>query len=132
MEPHSRLSDNIDIDHETSRSICDEVGERLQQDLSLEASPLPPYLDRLVDELRKQDEMGLKGRSLFTTSGDSCAGLAYHGPPFWKPSSDLYPGDGFFATLVKNTNHRDEQNRFRHLHRRPLSARPSIHILGRR
>ena len=33
------------------------VGERLQQDLSLEASPLSPYLDRLVDELRKQDEM---------------------------------------------------------------------------
>jgi hypothetical protein len=28
---------------------------------------------------------------LFTTSGDS-----------WKPSPDLYPGDGFFATLVKN------------------------------
>jgi hypothetical protein len=56
MEPHSRISDNIDIDHKTSRSICDEVGERLQQDLSLEASPLPPYLDRLIDELRKQDE----------------------------------------------------------------------------
>jgi hypothetical protein len=54
MEPHSRISDNIDIDHKTSRSICDEVGERL---LSLEASPLPPYLDRLIDELRKQDEM---------------------------------------------------------------------------
>jgi hypothetical protein len=57
MEPRSRISDNIDIDHKTSRSICDEVGERLQQDLSLEASPLPPYLDRLIDELRKQDEM---------------------------------------------------------------------------
>jgi hypothetical protein len=56
MEPHSRISDNIDIDHKTSRSICDEVGE-LQQDLSLEASPLPPYLDRLIDELRKRDEM---------------------------------------------------------------------------
>jgi hypothetical protein len=55
MEPHSRISDDIDIDHKTSRSICDEVGERLQQDLSLEASPLPPYLDRLIDELRKQD-----------------------------------------------------------------------------
>jgi hypothetical protein len=32
-------------------------GERLQQDLSLEASPLPPHLDRVIDELRKQDEM---------------------------------------------------------------------------
>jgi hypothetical protein len=39
---------------------------------------------------------------LFTTSGDNCAGLAYHGPPFWKRSPDLYPGDGFFSTLVKN------------------------------
>ena len=57
LEPHSRISDNIDIDHKTSRSICDEVGERLQRDLSLEASPLPPYFDRLIDELRKQDEM---------------------------------------------------------------------------
>jgi hypothetical protein len=57
MEPHGRISDDIDIDHKTSRSICDEVGERLQQDLSLEASPLPPYLDRLIDELRKRDEM---------------------------------------------------------------------------
>jgi hypothetical protein len=56
LKPKAR-SDNIDIDHKTSRSICDEVGERLQQDSSLEASPLPPYLARLIDELRKQDEM---------------------------------------------------------------------------
>jgi hypothetical protein len=57
MELDSRISDNIDIDHKTSGSICDEVGERLQQDRSLEASPLPPYLDRLIDELRKHNEM---------------------------------------------------------------------------
>jgi hypothetical protein len=31
MEPHRRVTDNIDIDHKTSRSICDEVGERLQR-----------------------------------------------------------------------------------------------------
>ena len=54
MEPH-QTSDNIEIDHKTSRSICDEVGERLQQDLRLEDSRLPPYLDRLIDELRKRD-----------------------------------------------------------------------------
>jgi len=41
--------------HKTARSICDEVGDRLQQDLALEASPLPPYLERLVDELRKRE-----------------------------------------------------------------------------
>jgi hypothetical protein len=56
MEPHRRTSDNIEIDHKTSRSICDEVGERLQQELRLEASRLPPYLDRLIDELRKRDK----------------------------------------------------------------------------
>jgi hypothetical protein len=56
MAPHGRISDNIDIEYTTSRSICDEVGERLQQDLRVEASGLPPYLNRLVDELRKQDK----------------------------------------------------------------------------
>jgi hypothetical protein len=54
MEPHSRISDNID--HKTSRSICDEVGERLQRDLRLEGARLPPYLNRLIDELRKRDK----------------------------------------------------------------------------
>jgi hypothetical protein len=54
MEP--RISDNIDIDYKTSRSICDEVGEQLQQDLRIAASPLPPYLGRLIDELRKRDK----------------------------------------------------------------------------
>jgi hypothetical protein len=53
MEPTSRILDHFD--HKTARSICDEVGDRLQQDLSLEASPLPPYLERLVDELRKRE-----------------------------------------------------------------------------
>jgi hypothetical protein len=58
MEPHRRITDDIDIDidYRTSRSICDEVGERLQQDLRLEASSMPPYLKRLIDELRKRDE----------------------------------------------------------------------------
>jgi hypothetical protein len=56
MEPHGRITDNIEIDHKTSRSICDEVGGWLQQDLSLEDSRLPPYLNRLIDELRKRDK----------------------------------------------------------------------------
>jgi hypothetical protein len=51
-----RITDRIEIDHQTSRSICDEVGERLQHDLGLEHSRLPPYLNRLVDELRKRDK----------------------------------------------------------------------------
>ena len=59
MEPTNRISDHIDS--KTARSICDEVGDRLQQDLSLEASPLPPYLERLVDELRKREGHQIDG-----------------------------------------------------------------------
>lgn len=54
MEPHRRIAD--DIGYKTSRSICGEVGERLQQDLRLKASSVPRYLKRLIDELRKRDE----------------------------------------------------------------------------
>jgi hypothetical protein len=59
MEPPSRMSDHID--HKTARPICDEVDNWLQQDLTLEASPLPPYLKRLVDELCKQERHPLDG-----------------------------------------------------------------------
>ena len=59
MEPISRISDHID--HKTARSISGEVGDRLQQDLSLETSPLPPYLERLIDELRKQERHLIDG-----------------------------------------------------------------------
>lgn len=52
MEPHSRISEQIDP--KTARSICDEVGDRLK-DLTPKVSPLPPYLERLVDKLRKQE-----------------------------------------------------------------------------
>ena len=55
MEPHRRVTDSIAIDHKTNRSICDEMGERLQHELCPEASPMPPYLKRLIDELRKRD-----------------------------------------------------------------------------
>jgi hypothetical protein len=37
------------------------VGDRLQQDLSLETSPLPPYLEHLIDELRKQERHLIDG-----------------------------------------------------------------------
>jgi hypothetical protein len=55
MELPSRISDHID--QKTVRAICDEVGHRLQQDPALEASPLPTYLERLIDELRKRDHL---------------------------------------------------------------------------
>ena len=53
------IMDDIEpIDRNTSRSICDAVGERLQQSLRPEPSRLPSYLDHLIDELRRRDEAG--------------------------------------------------------------------------
>jgi hypothetical protein len=42
------------IDHKTSRSICDAVGERLQQSLRPETE-LSQALRQLVDRLRRRD-----------------------------------------------------------------------------
>jgi hypothetical protein len=47
--------DNQQIDRSTSRSICDAVGERLQQDLRPEATPLSPLLQHLLEELHKRE-----------------------------------------------------------------------------
>ena len=56
---NSRFSDNGEqIDRKTSRSICDAVGERLQQDLRPESSRLSSHLQHLLDELRKRDSDG--------------------------------------------------------------------------
>jgi hypothetical protein len=51
-----RITDNSElIDHRTSRSICDAVGERLQQSLRPDSSRLPPHLQHLMNELRRRD-----------------------------------------------------------------------------
>ena len=42
------------IDHKTCMSICDAIGERLQQSLRPEAE-LSPRLRELIDELRRRD-----------------------------------------------------------------------------
>jgi hypothetical protein len=47
-------TDSEQIDRRTSRSICDAVGERLQQSLRPE-SPLPTHLEQLLDELKKRE-----------------------------------------------------------------------------
>jgi hypothetical protein len=47
-------SQNEQIDHKTSRSICDAVGERLQQSVRPDHSP-SSHLQHLMDELRKRD-----------------------------------------------------------------------------
>jgi hypothetical protein len=51
---NSRIIDNSEtIDRKTSRSICDAVGERLQQ--NLRPGQLSSHLQHLMDELRKRD-----------------------------------------------------------------------------
>jgi hypothetical protein len=49
------------IDRKTSRSICEAVGERLQQSLRPDTSRLSPYLQHLMDELRRQDRGDRRG-----------------------------------------------------------------------
>jgi hypothetical protein len=62
MEPVERVrmatrisSDFEEIDHRTCQSICDAVGERLQQSLRPETE-LSPRLRELVEELRRRDK----------------------------------------------------------------------------
>lgn len=56
---NSRINDNSEqIDRKTSRSICDAVGERLQQNHRPDSSHLSSHLQHLMDELRKRDIEG--------------------------------------------------------------------------
>ena len=60
---NSRITDDSEpIDRETSRTICDAVGERLQQNLRPEPTRLSSHLQHLMDELRRRDEGG--GRTM--------------------------------------------------------------------
>jgi hypothetical protein len=53
---NSRINETSDtIDRATSRTICDAVGERLQQSLRPEALQPSSRLQHLVDELRRRD-----------------------------------------------------------------------------
>ena len=47
-------SDFEQLDHRTCQSICDAVGERLQQSIRPETE-LSPRLRELMDELRRRD-----------------------------------------------------------------------------
>jgi len=50
----ARSEDEEMIDHRTSRSICDAIGERLQQHMKPEAA-LSDQLKHLLNELRRRD-----------------------------------------------------------------------------
>ena len=52
----ARINSDIEqIDHKTCASICDAIGERLQQSLRPDTD-LSPHLRELVDELRRRDK----------------------------------------------------------------------------
>lgn len=54
---NSRITDDSEmIDRNTSRSICDAVGERLQQNMRPDSSDLSSHLQHLMDELRRRDD----------------------------------------------------------------------------
>jgi hypothetical protein len=51
----TRINDDSEqIDHKTCMSICDAIGERLQQSLRPDTE-LSPHLRELIDELRRRD-----------------------------------------------------------------------------
>jgi hypothetical protein len=55
---NSRITDHSEqIDHKTSRSICDAIGERLKQNLRPDTG-LSTHLQHLMDELRRRDSEG--------------------------------------------------------------------------
>jgi hypothetical protein len=51
LEPQHRE----DIDRKTSRSICDAVGERLQQNMKPAFMGPSPRIERLLEELRRRE-----------------------------------------------------------------------------
>jgi len=52
------MPDTQMLDHQTSRSICNAVGERLQRDLSPQSLAASSQLERLIDELRRRETAG--------------------------------------------------------------------------
>jgi hypothetical protein len=59
---NDRITDEIEqIDHRTSRSICDAVAERLQQNMRPETK-LSPRLQQLMDELRRRDRSCIEAK----------------------------------------------------------------------
>jgi hypothetical protein len=53
---NSRITDDREpIDRKTSQSICDAVGERLQQNIRPESLRPSSHLDHLMEELRNRD-----------------------------------------------------------------------------
>ena len=58
MNSQINYDNSEQIDRKTCRSICDAVGERLQQNLRPDSSRLSSHLQHLMDELRRRDTEG--------------------------------------------------------------------------
>jgi len=43
--------ENLRLDHNHCRAICDEIGERLREAMALKSVNMPPQLQRLIDRL---------------------------------------------------------------------------------
>jgi hypothetical protein len=53
--------ENLRLDHNHCRAICDEIGERLREVMALKSVNTPPQLQRLIDRLDELDNVWAPG-----------------------------------------------------------------------
>jgi hypothetical protein len=53
--------ENLRLDHNHCRAICDEIGERLREAMALKSVKTPPQLQRLIDRLDELDNVWAPG-----------------------------------------------------------------------
>ena len=53
--------ENLRLDHNHCRAICDEIGERLREVMALKSVNTPPQLQRLIDRLNELDNVWAPG-----------------------------------------------------------------------
>jgi len=53
--------ENLRLDHNHCRAICDEIGERLREAMALKSVKTPPQLQRLIDRLDELDNVRALG-----------------------------------------------------------------------
>ncbi|CAN5287383.1 hypothetical protein BH11PSE4_BH11PSE4_17160 [soil metagenome] len=62
---HDRIDErNEQINHATSASICNAIGERLRRNLEPESSVLPTRLQQLLDQMQRQDRANASGTAV--------------------------------------------------------------------
>ena len=53
--------ENLRLDHNHCRAICDEIGERLREAMAPKSVKTPPQLQRLIDRLGELDDVPSPG-----------------------------------------------------------------------